>query len=44
MERVRNISNNTPCEFPAFATCPIPSKENRLIVAIRSKKKISTKK
>jgi uncharacterized protein len=34
-----NFSYNPPCAFTAFATCPIPPKENRLDVAIRAGEK-----
>lgn len=35
-----NFSYNPPCAFTAFATCPIPPKQNRLNVAIRAGEKI----
>jgi len=35
-----NYSYNPPCAFTAFATCPIPPKENRLELAIRAGEKI----
>ncbi len=31
-----NRAYNPPCAFTAFATCPLPTKENRLNVAIRA--------
>lgn len=34
-----NYSYNPPCAFTAFATCPIPPKENRLDMAIRAGEK-----
>ncbi len=35
-----NFAYNPPCAFTAFATCPIPPKENRLNVAIRAGEKM----
>jgi uncharacterized protein (DUF1684 family) len=31
-----NRAYNPPCAFTAFATCPLPTKENQLAVAIRA--------
>lgn len=35
-----NFSYNPPCAFTAFATCPIPPKENRMEVAVLAGEKI----
>lgn len=35
-----NFSYNPPCAFTAFATCPIPPKENRLDLPIRAGEKM----
>lgn len=35
-----NFSYNPPCAFTAFATCPIPPKENRLAIEIRAGEKM----
>ena len=35
-----NYSYNPPCAFTAFATCPIPPKENRMEVAVLAGEKI----
>jgi uncharacterized protein len=35
-----NFSYNPPCAFTAFATCPIPPKENRLEVGIKAGEKL----
>lgn len=35
-----NFSYNPPCAFTAFATCPIPPKENRLMLDIRAGEKM----
>lgn len=34
-----NLAVNPPCAFTAFATCPLPPKENRLPVAVRAGEK-----
>lgn len=39
-----NFSYNPPCAFTAFATCPIPPKENRLNLDIRAGEKIPKEK
>ena len=31
-----NRAYNPPCAFTAFATCPLPTKENQLAVAIKA--------
>lgn len=31
-----NKAYNPPCAFTAFATCPLPTKQNQLVVAIRA--------
>lgn len=35
-----NYAYNPPCAFTAFATCPIPPKENRLILSIYAGEKV----
>lgn len=34
-----NLAVNPPCAFTAFATCPLPPKENRLPLAVRAGEK-----
>jgi len=34
-----NLAYNPPCAFTPFATCPLPTRENKLPIAIRAGEK-----